>query len=183
MFRSIVFILCVLGASLALAQEYKPKPGETVMKLTVERRGDVYILLHTKQAPKTTAQIIKLATSGFYNGQKWFKVLKDPRPFLIQFGDPGSKTKPMDDASLGNGGSGTKVAYEDTGKKNVTGAVGLANKEGDRDSGDSQFYILLGDYGFLDGKYTVFGQVASGMNVVRGIKLGDKVTSVVILRG
>ena len=183
MFRSIILLLCMLGATLALAQEYKTKTGETVMKLTVERRGDIYILLHTKQAPKTTAQIIKLANSGFYNGQKFFKVLKDPRPFLIQFGDPGSKTKPMTDPSLGNGGSGTTVDYEDSGKKNVAGAVGLATKERKPDSGDSQFYILLADSGFLDGKYTVFGQVVSDMAVVRGIQLGDKVTSVVILRG
>lgn len=167
----------------AWTQGYRPQAGQTVLNLDIEGRGQVSILLFTKEAPKTTAQIIRLAQSGFYNGQKFFKVVKKPKPFLIQTGDPGSKTKNADDPSLGKGGSGSKVPFEDSGNPNVEGAVGLSTLPNDRDSGDSQFYILLGPARFLDGSYTVFGKVVSGMDVVRSVELGDKVTSATILRG
>lgn len=153
------------------------------MILDIQGRGQVSILLYVNEAPKTTAQIIRLAQSGFYNGQKFFKVVKQPKPFLIQTGDPNSKSKPADDASLGKGGSGSRVPYENSGFPNVEGAVGLSTLPNDRDSGDSQFYILLGAARFLDGSYTVFGKVVAGMDVVRGVELGDKVTSATIVRG
>lgn len=163
--------------------QVRPQPGQTLLVLDIQNRGQVTILLHTKEAPKATAQIARLASQGFYNGQKFFKVVKDPRPFLIQTGDPGSKTKPPEDPSLGTGGSGTKVPYEDSGFPNAEGAVGLSTLPNDRDSGDSQFYILLGPARFLDGSYTVFGKVVAGMETVRAVQLGDKVTSATIVRG
>lgn len=180
-----VLIALILGiASLALAQTaYAPKPGESVMKIAVEGRGDVYILLHTKKAPKTTAHIVGLVQRGFYNGQKFHRAIKDPRPFLIQFGDPATKSKPVDDKTEWEGGSGARVPFEDSGFGNVAGAVGLATFKDDRDSGDSQFYILLSASRFLNGSATVFGNVVSGMDVVRKVARGDKVTSVTILRG
>lgn len=183
MVRALLLLILLATASLGFSQGYKPKAGETVMKLTVQSRGEIYILLHTKQAPKATSRVIGLVNRRFYNDQKFFRVVKKPRPFLIQFGDPGSKTKPMSDKSLGSGGSGTKVAYEDSGFQNVVGAVGLATSENDKNSGDSQFYILLSDSRFLNGTATVFGKVVHGMDVVRKVKLGDKVTSVSIIRG
>lgn len=173
----------VISVAVAFGQGYKPQSGQTALLLDIEGRGQVAIELYTKEAPKTTAQIVKLAQSGFYNGQKFFKVVKQPRPFLIQTGDPASKSKAMDDADLGKGGSGTKVPFEDSGHPNVEGAVGLSTLPNNRDSGDSQFYILLGPARFLDGSYTVFGKVVSGMDVVRAVELGDKVTSASIVRG
>ncbi|HXH62023.1 MAG TPA: peptidylprolyl isomerase [Fimbriimonadaceae bacterium] len=173
--------LLALGA-LAFSQ-YSPKAGETVMRLNLAGGGQIDILLHTKEAPKATAQVIGLAQRGFYDGQRFFRVVKKPRPFLIQFGDPGSKTKPMDDKTLGEGGSGSSVDYEDSGFPNVAGAVGLATKKDDKDSGDSQFYILLSDSRFLNGSATVFGKVVSSMADLNKIALGDKVTSVTIVRG
>lgn len=177
-----ILILSVLNL-MAFGQSFKAAPGQTALVLDIEGRGQVVITLHTKEAPKTTAQIIKLAQQGFYNGQKFFKVVKQPKPFLIQTGDPASKSKPADDASLGSGGSGTRVPYENSGFPNVEGAVGLSTLPRDRDSGDSQFYVLLGPAKFLDGSYTVFGKVVSGMDVVRAVELGDKVTSATIVRG
>lgn len=181
-FRAILTILTLLVSALAFCQA-KPQPGQTLLVLDIQNRGQVVILLYTKEAPKATAQITRLASQGFYNGQKFFKVVKDPRPFLIQTGDPGSKTKSPDDPTLGTGGSGTKVPFEDSGFPNVEGAVGLSTLPNDRDSGDSQFYILLGPARFLDGSYTVFGKVVSGMEAVRAVQLGDKVTSATIVRG
>jgi cyclophilin family peptidyl-prolyl cis-trans isomerase len=163
--------------------QYKPKQGETVMRMTLESGATVDILLYTKEAPKTTGHIIGLVEKKFYDNQRFFRVVKEPRPFLVQFGDPGSKTKAMDDRSLGTGGSGTRIPFEDTGFDNVTGAVGLATQNQDRDSGDSQFYILLANSRFLNGTATVFGKVVFGMDTVNRIALGDKVTSVAIVRG
>ncbi len=182
MLRSILVVLLVALAALGFAQ-YKPKPGETVMRMSLEGGGQIDILLYTKEAPKTTAHIIGLAERGFYNGQKFFRVVKDPRPFLVQFGDPGSKTKPMDDRTLGTGGSGTRIPFEDTGFDNVVGSVGLATQNQDKNSGDSQFYILLANSRFLNGTSTVFGKVVSDMSIVNKVALGDKVTSVAIVRG
>ncbi len=180
--RFLLVVVLAMLASLVFAQ-YKPKAGETVMRLTLESKSTIDILLYTKQAPKTTSHVIGLVERGFYNGQKFHKVVKDPRPFLVQIGDPASKTKPMDDKSLGTGGSGTRIPFEDSGFANVTGAVGLATQENDRDSGDSQFYILLANSRFLNGASTVFGQVVFGMDSVNKIAIGDKVTSATIVRG
>jgi peptidylprolyl isomerase len=153
------------------------------MVVDVQGRGKVTIELHTEKAPKTTAHVARLAESGFYDRQRFFKVVRKPRPFLVQTGDPGSRSKAMDDPTLGSGGSGKTVAYEDSGFPNVEGAVGLSTLQNDRDSGDSQFYILLGAARFLDGSYTVFGRVIEGMDVVRSVELGDVVASVTIVRG
>jgi cyclophilin family peptidyl-prolyl cis-trans isomerase len=180
--RTILVLLLVALAALGFGQ-YKPKAGETVMRMNLESGSTIDILLYTKEAPKATGHIISLVERKFYDGQRFFRVVKEPRPFLVQFGDPGSKTKAMDDKSLGTGGSGTRIAFEDTGFDNVTGAVGLATQNQDRDSGDSQFYILLANSRFLNGTATVFGKVVFGMDSVNKIALGDKVTSVAIVRG
>lgn len=158
----------------------RPPLAAPTLTLQVENKGDIVIELYTDKAPKTTSHIMKLANDGFYNGQKFFRVLKDPRPFLVLFGDPGTKDKPLTDSSIGEGGSGARIAREDTGKSHVRGAVGLATKQGDPNSGDSQFYIMLDKKPFLDGSYTVFGSVVKGMDVVDGIEVGDKVTSVTV---
>ncbi|MEZ5163579.1 MAG: peptidylprolyl isomerase [Fimbriimonadaceae bacterium] len=171
-----VSVAAGLGAS-------KPLPANDKLTMTVEGKGKIVIELYTAEAPKATQHITGLAQKGFYNDQKFFRVMKDPRPFLVLFGDPGSKTKAMDDPTLGEGGSGTRIPYENSGKKNVKGAVGLSTKPRDKNSGDSQFYILLDDKPFLDGQYTVFGQVVQGMDIVSRIEVGDKVTSVTISRG
>jgi cyclophilin family peptidyl-prolyl cis-trans isomerase len=178
----IALILTIGLACLGLAQSYSPKSGETVLRLAFEGRGNVYILLHTKQAPRTTARIIELVNDGFYNGQKVFRAEKSPRPFMIQMGDPNTKTKGVDDASVGSGGSGVKIAYENSGFVSDEGAVGLATIPGDKNSGDSQFFILLSRARFLDGNYTVFGQVVAGMEVVKKIERGDRIVSATIIR-
>jgi cyclophilin family peptidyl-prolyl cis-trans isomerase len=169
-------------ATLCLGQGYSPKPGETVLRLNFEGKGSVFIKLHTKEAPRTASHIVSLAISGFYDGQKVFRAEKSPKPFIVQMGDPQTKTKNLDDPSIGKGGSGTKIDYEESGYPNDEGAVGLAAILGDKNSGDSQFYILLGRARFLDGSYTVFGQVVAGMDIVRKLDRGDRITSASILK-
>ena len=179
-----ILTIGVLAASVAaFAQGYNTRPGETVMRLTIEGRGDVYVKLHTKEAPKATAQVMGLAKNGFYNGLRFHRAERTPKPFLLQTGDPNSKAGSLDDPKIGTGGSGKKVPYEDSGFPNELGAVGLAAPAGQKDGGDSQFYIVIGPARFLDGNYTVFGKVVSGMDVVEKISRGDRVSSVSIIGG
>ncbi|RYG46734.1 peptidylprolyl isomerase [bacterium] len=177
--RHFLFALTLLLVlPLALAQGYKPKAGETVVKVEVAGRGDIYIRVAAKDAPRTAARFIELVKNGFYDGQRFHRVERSPRPYLAQIGDPASKSS-IDGA--GTGGSGRKIDFEDSKLPNGEGAVGLAHPENDRNGGDSQFYILLGPARFLDGSYTVFGQVVDGMDVVKKLSRGDKVVSVKVL--
>lgn len=175
---ALLFLLTLL-ATFCLGQNYSPKAGETVLRIAVEGRGNVFVKLYVREAPKTCAQILQLVRRGFYNGQRFHKVIKSPRPYLVQIGDPASKGAEFDQS--GGGGSGSRVPYEDSGFKNEAGAVGLATVEGDPSSGDSQFYMLLDRASFLDKKYTVFGQVVEGMDVLKRIERGDKVTAITVL--
>jgi cyclophilin family peptidyl-prolyl cis-trans isomerase len=178
--------ICVLFALLVsfvfgIGQEYHPRAGETVLRLDIEGRGNVYIKLHIKEAPKTCAHVLDLVRSRFYEGQRFHKVIKSPRPYLVQIGDPGSRVGDLD--AVGSGGSGISVPYEDSGFANEAGAVGLASVKNAKDSGDSQFYMLLDNAAFLDKKYTIFGQVVEGMDVLKRVERGDRLLSVTILGG
>jgi peptidylprolyl isomerase/peptidyl-prolyl cis-trans isomerase B (cyclophilin B) len=164
----------------SVAQEYVLKPGETVVKIVVEGRGEIYIKFHVKEAPKTTSRILKLVRDGFYDGQRFHKVERSPRPYLVEAGDPQSRTG-VDARDIGHGSTGTRIAYEDSGFLNEEGAVGLAHSVDDRDSGDCQFYMLLTAAKWLDGDYTVFGKVVAGMDVLRKIQKGDKIVSMSVI--
>jgi cyclophilin family peptidyl-prolyl cis-trans isomerase len=175
-------VVGVFASSTTIASHLVAPQATTSLRLEIEKKGEVIILLHTKEAPKATSQVIRIAQEGFYNGQRVHEVMADPQPFLVKLGDPLSRSS-LTDSRLGSGGSGSTVPYEDSGKSNRIGAVGLATRERDPDSGDSIFYIMLRDAPFLDGSYTVFGQVTKGMEVVRRLEVGDKVTSATVIRG
>ena len=174
-------LLPILLVALCVAQVYRPKVGQTVLKLEIEGRGNIYVLLHEKEAPKTVKHILVLVKGGFYNGQRFHKVALNPKPFLVQIGDPTSKTGDISNA--GGNGSGARIPYEETGFKNGIGAVGLVRNLDDMNSGDSQFYMLLDKSSFLDGNYSVFGQVVVGLDILRKIQKGDRVLAVTILKG
>ncbi|MFN7172387.1 MAG: peptidylprolyl isomerase [Fimbriimonadaceae bacterium] len=178
------FVASILALTLCVGVTWgQGARGETLLRVEVENRGDVWIKLHTKEAPRTTSRIIELAEQGFYNGQRFFLVAKTPRPFLIRAGDPLSKDpSQLDSDKMGTGGTGQKIPFEDSGFSNRTGAVGLATLANDKNSGDSQFYILLGDHPFLDGSYTVFGQVVQGMDVVNKVEKGDRIIRITVVR-
>lgn len=173
-------VLVILVSALAMASARGAAPGETLMHVNVRGKGEIVIKLFVKEAPQTTGHIISLAKNGFYNGQRFYRVVKLPRPYLVQLGAPDSRTKPMDDPILPREGTGTRIPYEDTGLSNdAAGVVGLSNT-GDKNAGDSQFYILLAPAKFLDGNYTVFGRVIDGMGVLQSLDRGDTVSSVTI---
>src|SRR6185312_16982424 len=121
LFACLAALIALLMAG--FGQTYAPKKGETVLKLEVEGRGNVFILLHTKEAPKTTARILQLVSDGFYNGLRFHRAIRTPKPYLVQVGDPVSKTGEI--ANAGAGGSGKTIPFEDTHFDNVVGAVGL----------------------------------------------------------
>jgi len=110
---------------------------------------------------------IKLANSGFYNGIKWHRV--EPG-FVIQGGDPLSKDG--DPNNDGQGGPGYTIKAEFNDLHHAEGTVAMARSD-DPDSAGSQFYICLGTLPDLDGKYTIFGRVTEGMDVVKSIQVGD----------
>ncbi len=169
----IIFAFCALAVALAA-------PGRvatTSVRVEVEGRGDFVIRFENDKAPKTTAHILRLVRNGFYDGQRFHRVERNPKPFLVQVGDPASKGGDLN----GNGGSGAQIPFEESGLPNVAGAVGLGHPVDQPNKGDSQFYVLLDNASFLDGKYTVFGQVVSGMDVVRKIQRGDRVTRVSVV--
>jgi len=130
-------------------------------------RGKLVIELFPEVAPKTIARFLNLAQKGFYNGLTFHRVV--PK-FLIQGGDP---------AGDGTGGSGKTIPAEFSEKKHVTGTVGMARTK-DPDSADSQFYICLEPQPFLDGKYTVFGQVVEGLDLLPKFQEGDVMRKVTI---
>ncbi|CAN5506134.1 hypothetical protein BH11ARM1_BH11ARM1_16920 [soil metagenome] len=175
----ISLVLSVLLLGVAMGQNYTAKPGETLLKLEVEGRGNIIIKLHSKQAPKTVEHILELVKAGFYNGQRFHRVERTPKPYLVQVGDPNSKSGDLSGAGATNG----TLAYEDSGFKNEAGAVGLAHSVDNRDTGDGQFYMLLDRSSFLDNNYTVFGRVVDGMDVLRKIVKGDRLVSVTVVGG
>lgn len=129
--------------------------------------GSFKVTLDHKSAPKTVENFVKLATSGFYDGLKFHRVIKD---FVIQGGDPNSKSG--DPSTWGYGGPGYTVPAELGLKANV-GAIGMASTAQKGPSNGSQFFIVTtesaNNHTALDGNYTLFGYVTSGMDVVTKI--------------
>ena len=123
--------------------------------------GEIKFKLFDNIAPKTTANFVKLANSGFYDGTVFHRIMPG---FVIQGGDP--NTIKGDRSTWGLGDAGYTIPPEFTNSVNFTkGMVGMA-RGGDPNSGSSQFFITLGDAPWLNGQYTLFGQVVSGQDVV-----------------
>jgi peptidylprolyl isomerase len=124
--------------------------------------GSLTIRLRPDLAPNHVARIKELVREGFYDGVVFHRVIEG---FMAQTGDP---------TGTGMGGSGKKLKAEFNREPHVRGTVSMARAQ-NPDSGDSQFFICFGDAGFLDGQYTVWGQVVSGMEAVDKIKRGEPV--------
>jgi cyclophilin family peptidyl-prolyl cis-trans isomerase len=117
------------------------------------------------------ARILELVRKRFYNGMRIHRVVPN---FVIQVGDPASRDMTKKD-SWGRGGSGTPIGVAEFSKLRThgRGAVAMAHA-GDAAKADSQFYVTLAPQPRLDGSYTVFGRVTSGMDVVSKIAVGDR---------
>jgi cyclophilin family peptidyl-prolyl cis-trans isomerase len=136
--------------------------------ITMDKGGEIKIDFYPADAPKTVENFVTLAKKGFYDGLTFHRV--EPG-FVAQGGDPKGN---------GTGGPGYQIKAEFNTQKHVRGTVAMARSQ-HPDSAGSQFYICFKPAPFLDGQYTVFGIVTSGMDVVDGIKIGDKMKSVKIV--
>lgn len=137
----------------------------------VTAKGEIVVELDSAAAPLTVNNFVFLAKEGFYDGLTFHRV--DPG-FVIQGGDP---------AGDGSGGPGYRIDAE-IGLPHPKGAIAMARlgdqANPDRKSSGSQFYITLDATPFLDGAYTVFGQVTEGIDVVESIAVGDRIQAITI---
>jgi len=122
--------------------------------------GRVVITMRPDLAPGTCSHIRALVRRGFYDGVPFHRVIEG---FMAQTGDP---------TGTGTGGSGHPIKPEFSAEKHVRGTVSMA-RTSDPNSADSQFFIMYAPSPQLDGKYTIWGQVTSGMELVDQIRKGD----------
>ena len=168
--RAALFVLALTvwvglqGVGIAQA----PAPGPVVVIET--SKGTIEITTYPSEAPKTVENFLKLVKANFYNRQHFHRVEKG---FVAQVGDPESKNLASKDI-WGRRGNGQPIGVAEISKKltHKKGAVGMAHA-GDPTKADSQFYISLAPKKTLDGKYAIFGQVTSGMDVAEKIEVGD----------
>lgn len=147
----------------AVAQE---KPMSEYANKVVELhtgKGVITARMFPDRAPNHVRNFVDLAEKGFYNGTRFHRVIPG---FMIQGGDP--LTKSDDTSRWGTGGSGTSIAAEFNPTPHRRGILSMA-RSADENSASSQFFIVVADSGFLDNKYTVFGEVLSGMEVADAI--------------
>lgn len=174
-----VAALSVSLAATARAQDApavtSPGAGPVIVVETV--KGTFEFETYPNEAPKTVARIVELVKKRFYNGQRVHRVEKN---FVVQFGDPTTRdmTKERD---WGRMGSGTPIGVAEITKTrtHVTGAVAMAHA-GDASKADSQMYVTLSPQPSLDGKYTVFGKVISGMDVVGKLAVTDRIIRITV---
>jgi cyclophilin family peptidyl-prolyl cis-trans isomerase len=135
------------------------KSDNNIMKVETNM-GTFKIKLYPDEAPLTVVHIKELVAKGFYDGIIFHRIIAG---FVIQGGDP---------TGTGTGGSGKSIPdeFKNNLKHSKKGMVAMANS-GRPNSQDSQFYITLAPLEFLDGKYTVFGEVTDGMDIIT--KIGD----------
>jgi peptidylprolyl isomerase len=151
----------VSGQGLPTPPPAPPLDSENTLLLDLSTGGRVTIQLRPDVAPNHVARIKELTRKGFYNGLTFHRVIDT---FMAQGGDP---------AGDGTGGSQLPdLKAEFNGLPHVRGAIAAARAEAE-DSANSQFYIMLASRLALDGHYTVFGRVISGMNFVDAIEKGE----------
>lgn len=126
--------------------------------------GRVVIELRPDLAPGHVARIKELARETFYDGIVFHRVIEG---FMAQTGCP---------RGTGTSGSGRKLKAEFSAEPHIRGTVSMARTP-DPDSADSQFFICFAPSAFLDGQYTVWGQVIDGMDLIDGIKKGSRMAN------
>lgn len=142
-----------------IKHSYKVKDAENALLLKL-KNGDVVIEMFPDAAPNHVARIKELVRAEFYNGLKFHRVIDG---FMAQTGCPYGN---------GTGGTGQKLKAEFNRNQHKRGTVSMARSM-NPDSGDSQFFICFNDCSWLDGQYTVWGEVTSGMEYVDMIKRGE----------
>jgi len=137
--------------------------------IIITSKGEIEIELYFDIAPLTVMNFLKLAKEGFYNGLTFHRVVPN---FVVQGGDPRGD---------GWGGPSYYIRSEYSDKPYARGTIGMAASG--RDTGGSQFFITLSPQPHLEGRYTVFGQVVVGMDVVDQIVVGDLIETILVHEG
>lgn len=158
---------CSPFESIPASAQYSTSPqmlintgGKYLTTMQLAKGGDIVIELYADKAPITVNNFIFLACKGFYDGTSFHRVLED---FMAQGGDP---------TGTGMGGPGYEFVNEYSDLSfDKPGVVAMANAG--PDTNGSQFFITFGPTEWLDGGYTIFGQVIQGMDVVKSITLRD----------
>lgn len=173
--RSLVFTLSMLllmiqfGSAKVVNKKFTKEEIEKMKNTTaiIETKfGNIELRFFPELAPNHVDNFIALAKKGFYDGTTFHRVIPG---FMIQGGDPNSKDK--DRSKHGTGGPGYNLKAEFNDKPHKRGILSMA-RAGHPDSAGSQFFICTADASFLDNKYTVFGEVTSGMEAA------DKIVNV-----
>ena len=149
-----------------IASRWMSPASDTQRAILRTARGDITIEFHSTDAPLTVDNFVRLASSGYYNGTRFHRVIPN---FVAQDGDP---------TGSGSGGPGTSIRDELNRHRYARGAVGMALSG--PDTGGSQYYLTLTPQPHLDGGYTVFGRVVHGLDVMDSILQGDRILEVVI---
>jgi peptidyl-prolyl cis-trans isomerase B (cyclophilin B) len=175
--RTFIGWICgfALGLSVASAQEQKkdetpaaakpPVPVEEVAVIKTSA-GEMVVGFWPDLAPKTVENFKKLAKQGFYNGTAFHRIIKG---FMIQGGDPNTKDKAKEDM-YGMGDPGYKIQAEFNDRKHERGVLSMARGPSP-DSAGSQFFVMLDRAPHLDKKYTGFGKLIKGEDVL--MKIGE----------
>ncbi len=152
-------------------EDFDPIEGDTVVFTTP--KGEITIELFRDQAPLTTTNFLTLVDDGFYDGQRFHRIIND---FVVQFGDPLSKDESQR-ARWGTGGPDYVIEdeFDPALRHDAAGILSMANRG--PNTGSSQVFITLSPQPHLDDKHAVFGQVTDGMDVVRSLEVGDSITS------
>ena len=152
----------------ALRASEFPTPGERLSAVLTLQAGEVEIALLPEAAPATVARFVALAERHFYDGLRFHRVVPG---FVVQTGDPRAD---------GYGGPGYAQRCEDNRVPYERGTVGMALAG--RDTGGSQFFVAQAAEPHLDGRYTAFGRVVRGMDLIDKLLVNDVLTSVRIIR-
>lgn len=139
----------------------KDSPAATAVQAIIHTNlGDMTVEFWPEVAPKTVANFLKLSREGFYNGTAFHRILKG---FMIQGGCPNSKVGAR--GQPGTGGPGYQIKAEFNNRSHQKGVLSMARSQ-DVDSAGSQFFICHGDASFLNNKYTAFGKLTKGEDVL-----------------
>ncbi len=152
--KLIFLILCLISTWLTAEENMNQ-----VDAIIETRFGNIELHLFSDVAPGHVVNFTKLAKEGFYDGTIFHRVIPG---FMIQGGDPNTKSE--DKSQYGMGGPGYSIDAEFNERSHKRGILSMARSQNPNSAG-SQFFIVVTDAPFLDGQYTVFGEVIKGMDV------------------
>jgi len=160
---ALAFAAALTFSSCNNQEKMKDSPAATPRAIIHTNYGDMTVEFWPEVAPRTVDNFLKLSRENFYNGTAFHRIIKG---FMIQGGCPNSKVGAR--GVPGTGGPGYQVKAEFNNRSHVKGVLSMA-RSSDPDSAGSQFFICHGNADFLNNKYTAFGKLVSGEEVLNKI--------------